>query len=168
MTLSELHTLESVAKELGVSYKTLYARVTRGQVHTHQVGRTLVIDDEEYQRIKNELKFNKTKPPKKTPRALFIEDHRGSYNAWRSVLARCSNPRDKAWPTHGALGITVCERWKRFEEFLSDMGDRPPGLVLQRINKEGNYEPGNCEWVTWSYQNKTKRPWGSVSGRKSA
>lgn len=166
MLLSDFYTIESVATELGVAYKTLYARVLRGQIRTHSLGRLRLIDKDEYSRIKKELRFNKVKPRKKTDRALFISSHKNTYNSWKSMVSRCSNPKDGAWGTHGGRGIKVCERWKTFENFLSDMGDRPPGLTLERKDNNGNYEPDNCKWATWSEQNKNKRPWGSVSGRK--
>lgn len=166
MLLSDFYTLESVAHDLGVAYKTLYARVKRGQINTHSFGRLRLIDRMEYERIKREMKFNKVKPRGKTERAQFLETYRGAYSSWRSMISRCSNPKDRAYPTHGGRGIKVCEKWHIFEEFLADMGDRPPGLTLERIDNEGDYEPHNCKWATWSEQNRNKRPWGSVSGRK--
>lgn len=166
MLLSDFYTIESVAQDLGVAYKTLYARVQRGQIHTHSFGRLRLIDKNEYSRIKREMKFKKSSPRTQTDRAKFLETHRGTYSSWKSMISRCNNPNDRAYPTHGGRGIKVCERWKAFEEFLADMGDRPPGLTLERLDNNGDYEPNNCKWATWSEQNRNKRPWGSVSGRK--
>lgn len=64
----------------------------------------------------------------------------------------------KVWANYGGRGITVCQRWMKFENFIIDMGRRPPGLDLDRINNDGNYEPGNCRWTTRSDNIKNTRP----------
>lgn len=66
----------------------------------------------------------------------------------------------KGYENYGGRGITVCDRWLRFENFLADMGERPEGHSIGRINNDGNYEPGNCEWQTPEVQNNVanKRP----------
>ena len=68
------------------------------------------------------------------------------------MLQRCNNPHRKDWRRYGGRGITVDERWHRFENFLADMGACPPGLWLDRIDSSGNYEPGNCRWATFEEQ----------------
>lgn len=75
-----------------------------------------------------------------------------TYNSWASMIQRCSNPRHPKYRMYGARGIVACSRWKDFKEFLSDMGERPIGTTLGRIDSKGNYEPGNCRWETPSQQ----------------
>jgi hypothetical protein len=75
------------------------------------------------------------------------------------MLARCNNPKRDKYKDYGGRGITVCERWLEFENFLEDMGERPEGKTLDRYpNKNGNYEPGNCRWATHSQQMRNRRP----------
>lgn len=81
------------------------------------------------------------------------------YNAWRGMKARCCNPESTEYERYGARGIQVCDRWLHdFQSFYSDMGD-PPGddYSLERINVNGNYEPGNCTWATAREQQLNKR-----------
>ena len=75
-----------------------------------------------------------------------------TYSAWKSMRARCTQPDRKDFPRYGGRGITICERWTEFANFLSDMGRRPAGMSLGRIDNDGNYEPGNCRWETASQQ----------------
>jgi len=81
-----------------------------------------------------------------------------TYTAWNNMIARCTNPNDSSYEYYGARGISVCQRWMKFENFLQDMGEKPEGLVLDRENNNGNYEPGNCRWVTYSVSNQNRRP----------
>jgi hypothetical protein len=69
-----------------------------------------------------------------------------TYISWQNMRARCRYPSVPSYPHYGGRGITVCERWESFAAFLEDMGERPPGTQLGRI--DGNYEPGNVAWVS--------------------
>jgi hypothetical protein len=85
-----------------------------------------------------------------------------TYAVWKHMIQRCTNPNVLKWKYWGGRGITVCERWRDFCNFLADMGERPAGLTLDRINNDGNYEPGNCRWTTYAEQNRNQRPRRSV------
>ncbi len=74
------------------------------------------------------------------------------------MLTRCENPRCEAYPRYGGRGIEVCKRWQTFENFLADMGPRPSAdHSIDRIENDGNYEPGNCRWATDAEQNQNTR-----------
>lgn len=78
--------------------------------------------------------------------------------AWRNAKTRCFNKRCAKFPAYGGRGITMCQEWASdFRAFLRDMGECPDDLTLERINVNGNYEPGNCEWIPHAMQAKNRR-----------
>ena len=76
----------------------------------------------------------------------FYKDRQ--YRVWLSMRQRCENPNDRSYKNYGGRGITVCERWQEFVNFLADMGPRPKGFDIDRIDNSRGYEPGNCRWVS--------------------
>jgi hypothetical protein len=81
------------------------------------------------------------------------------YWIWKAMIQRCTNPRDQRWNDYGGRGITVCKRWRdSFEAFYADMGPRPAGLTLERVNNDEGYSPENCKWATYEEQSRNQRP----------
>lgn len=81
----------------------------------------------------------------------------GAYGSWMSMRNRCNYEKSNRYALYGGRGITVCERWGSFENFLVDMGERPPGMTIDRNDSDGNYEPSNCKWATQKTQQSNRR-----------
>ena len=80
------------------------------------------------------------------------------YTTWCALKSRCNTKTDKRFHDYGGRGIKVCDGWLKFEGFYADMGDKPsPNHSIDRIDNDGNYEPGNCRWATTEQQSRNKR-----------
>jgi hypothetical protein len=95
----------------------------------------------------------------KVPRPpTLTAEYKSEYQSWRNMLARCTDPSHKNYKNYGARGITVCERWSKFKNFMLDMGRKPdPKFTIEREDVNGNYEPTNCKWISRKDQGRNKR-----------
>ena len=97
-------------------------------------------------------------------------DRTPTYNSWRKARERVYNPNAEGYKYYGGRGVEMCNRWDSFEDFLFDMGERPEGTTIDRINPFGNYEPTNCRWSSRQVQanNKRRRAAGQPGNTVSA
>jgi hypothetical protein len=86
-----------------------------------------------------------------------------TYRSWRAMRERCFNPSAAGYEYYGGRGITVCDRWRNFSSFLLDLGERPEGTTLDRIDSDGDYEPANCRWASPVEQAANRRPKRAVA-----
>jgi hypothetical protein len=83
--------------------------------------------------------------------------HDLTYSSWSSMIDRCQRPKATGFDNYGGRGISICERWLDYENFLADMGERPGGTTLDREDTDGDYKPGNCRWATQLEQARNRR-----------
>ena len=100
-----------------------------------------------FDNMESKMKLRKAHGLSKTP----------IYMVWRGMRRRCYNTKDISYSYYGGRGIKVVERWHDFENFYLDMGDKPTGMQLDRIDNDGDYGPANCRWVTPTENNNNKR-----------
>jgi hypothetical protein len=126
----------------------VYERVRAGQLPTVRLGGLL--------RFRPDVLEDWTPPPKRQ-RSAWTTGYRRTYQSWWDMRRRCSDPKRRDFVYYGARGIKVCERWESFAAFLADMGERPERMSLDRIDVDGDYEPGNCRWAAWGEQRRNRR-----------
>ena len=91
-----------------------------------------------------------------------------TYKTWRGMKLRCTNPGNASFKNYGAKGIGYDPRWEDFQAFLDDMGVRPEGMTLDRIDRSKGYTPDNCQWATYKHQSQDRSitRWIEYNGRK--
>lgn len=95
--------------------------------------------------------------PRVSPNKTHNLSKTSIYKIWTGMIQRCENPKGSGYERYGAIGVRVCDRWHKFENFLEDMGPRPEGLTLDRRDNEMGYSPDNCRWATPLEQGRNKK-----------
>jgi hypothetical protein len=103
------------------------------------------------------LLFDKNRDRLTTHGATRNDTSSPTYNTWVNMHQRCSNPNLPKWKNYGGRGITVCERWQDFAYFLADMGEKPEGKTIERVDNDAGYYPGNCVWADNRTQSRNKQ-----------
>lgn len=111
-------------------------------------------------------RHRKTKKYRTRQRAANARYHTPTRISWEGMRERCSYTAHPAYDRYGGRGITACSRWESFENFLADMGPRPQGKTLDRVNPDGNYAPSNCRWATRSPSTPSRPPACTCGGRE--
>jgi hypothetical protein len=102
--------------------------------------------------------LEKRRSPKKHGHTSRNLGASSEYSAWKAMRQRCENPNNRSWKDYGERGITVCERWHNFSNFIQDMGKKPsPNLSIERVDNDSGYTKENCIWATKKVQNRNKR-----------
>lgn len=110
-------------------------------------GRNISCGCKRFSGLKNAIDASKTHEMSKT----------ATYKTWQSMRQRCENPNSDQYPNYGGRGLSVCSRWSKFENFLEDMGERPKGKTIDRINSNDGYHPANCRWASNKTQSNNRR-----------